>query len=75
MRARVECYAGHRYPERPRAFFWEGERKEVQEIKHSWRIPGGLVFRVRVADDRCFTLTYDENTAEWNIQPDQKTVD
>ena len=29
----VECYAGHRFPERPRAFDWEGERIEVEEVE------------------------------------------
>lgn len=65
----VECYAGHRYPERPRAFVWEGARVVVEEVERRWRTPNGLAFRIRAADGRRFTLTYDEAADAWNIQP------
>jgi hypothetical protein len=68
MGAAVECYAGHRYPERPRAFLWEGERVAVEEVERSWRTPVGPVFRVRAADGRGFTLAYDEAADSWDIQ-------
>ena len=64
----VECYAGHRYPERPRAFLWEGKRVAVEAVEHSWRTPSGPAFRVRTADGRRFTLVYDEATDAWDIQ-------
>lgn len=67
--ATVECYAGTRYPERPRAFPWEGERLEVVAIEHRWRTPTGIAFRVRVADGRRFTLAYDEAGDTWSIKP------
>jgi hypothetical protein len=69
MDDRVECYAGHRYPERPCAFHWQGERVVVEEIEHTWRTPAGPVFRVRVADGRRFTLAYDEAADDWDVQP------
>jgi hypothetical protein len=65
----VECYAGHRYPERPRAFRWEGERVTVAEVERSWRTPAGPVFCVRTADSRRFTLAYREASDDWDIQP------
>jgi len=65
----VECYAGHRYPERPRTFLWEGGRMVVEKVERSWRTPAGLAFRVRTADDRCFTLTYDEAADAWDVRP------
>jgi hypothetical protein len=65
----VECYAGHRYPERPRAFLWQGERLVVEEVERRWRTPEGLGFRVRAADGRRFTLAYDEVTNAWDVQP------
>jgi hypothetical protein len=68
MGAAVECYAGHRYPERPRAFLWEGERMLVAEVERTWRTPAGPVFRVHAADGRCFTLAYDEAADSWDIQ-------
>jgi len=65
----VECYAGYHYPERPRAFLWEGERMVVEEIEQQWRTPSGPAFRVRTAAGRRFTLVYDEAADEWNIRP------
>lgn len=65
----VECYAGYRYPERPRVFLWEGERVEVEGIEQSWRTPTGPVFHVHAADGRRFTLAYDETTDEWDVRP------
>jgi hypothetical protein len=67
--ATVECYAGYRYPERPRAFVWEGERKEVEAIKRRWHTPAGPAFLVRTGDGRHFTLAYDEAADTWDIQP------
>jgi hypothetical protein len=64
----VECYAGHRYPERPRAFLWEGERVAVEEVERSWRTPAGPVFRVRTVGGRHFTLAYDEAADSWDIR-------
>ncbi len=68
-RTEVECYAGYRYPERPRFFPWKGVRVEVEEIEQSWRTPDGPAFRVRAAGGRRFTLAYDETAAEWDIRP------
>lgn len=65
----VECYAGYRYPERPRAFLWEGERVEVTEVERQWRTPIGPTFYVRTLDGRHFTLTYDEAADTWDVQP------
>ncbi len=65
----VECYAGYRYPERPRAFSWRGERVEVEKVERQWRTPSGPAFRVRTADGRRFTLAYDEAADEWSVQP------
>jgi len=65
----VACYAGGRYPERPRAFSWEGKQLEVEEIERQWRTPDRLVFHVRTADGRRFALTYREAADAWNIHP------
>ena len=65
----VECYAGTRYPERPRAFLWEGERVTVEAVERQWRTPAGPAFRVRAANGRRFTLAYDEAADAWDVQP------
>ncbi len=63
----VECYAGSGYPERPRAFLWEGQWLEVAEVEARRRTPDGLVFRVRAADGRRFILTYHERSDTWVV--------
>ncbi len=63
----VECHSGYTYAERPIAFHWEGERLEIVDIKNRWRIPGGLRFRVNVADGRVFELFYGELYDEWRV--------
>ncbi len=65
----VECYAGTCYPERPRAFVWEGEQVAVEEVERQWRTLAGPAFRVRTADSRRFTLAYDEVADDWDVQP------
>jgi hypothetical protein len=65
----VECYAGARYPERPLAFWWLGERLLVEAVERRWREPGSLVFQVRVAGDRRFILIYDEVADVWRVEP------
>jgi hypothetical protein len=68
MNATVECYASTRYPERPQAFSWDGERLVVKEVESQWRTPAGPAFRIRAVDGRRFTLAYDEAADTWDIQ-------
>jgi len=65
----VECYAGCRYPERPRAFVWEGKRMTVAEVERQWRTPDGLAFCVCTTGGCRFTLAYDETAHAWQVQP------
>ena len=71
----VECYAGYRYPERPRAFLWEGDRVTVEEVERQWHAPSGPTFHVRTTDGRCFTLAYEEAADEWSVQPCRNQLD
>ena len=63
----VECHSSYTYAERPIALYWEGKRVEIEEIIARWRIPGGIRFRVSVADGRLFELFYGELYDEWRI--------
>jgi hypothetical protein len=65
----VECYAGSRYPERPRAFTWDGQRLEVVAIVRQWRTPAGPVFDVSTTDSRRFFLSFDEAADVWQVRP------
>lgn len=69
MDTRVECYAGARYPERPRAFLYEGDWLEVAQVEGQERTPRELRFRVRVSDGRRFLLLYDEVRDAWQVRP------
>ncbi len=68
MTATVECYAGTRYPERPRAFVHDGERLAVTAIERQERTPDGLRFRVRGSDGGRYLLAYDERRDAWDVQ-------
>jgi hypothetical protein len=64
----VECYAGSAYPERPKAFQWEGQRYEVLEILNQRREPDGIGFLVRCKpDERRFDLFYSSVEDQWRI--------
>jgi len=64
----VSCYAGARYPERPRAFLWQGRWLAVRAVESRWRTPQGPIFRVRTGDNRRFTLAYQEVADLWTIR-------
>lgn len=67
--AKVRCYAGSAYPERPESFEWEGTEKSVTEILRRWRTPETLGFRVRTIDDMTFDLIYDLRSDQWTVIP------
>ena len=46
----VECYAGYRGEETPRALFFGARRLEVVEIIDRWLSPEHLYFKLRTVD-------------------------
>jgi hypothetical protein len=65
--ARVECYSGSRYGERPLSFLAAHRRYVVKEVEESWRTTAGLHFRVRTDDDEVYELAYDEQADQWHV--------
>ncbi|MEJ2598439.1 MAG: hypothetical protein P8Z00_08910 [Anaerolineales bacterium] len=65
----VECHSGSTYAERPAAFYWQGQRLEVESILARWRTPTARCFRVLTRGQRIFELQYDESADTWHIQP------
>ncbi len=63
----VECYAGHRGEEEPRAFTLGSTRFPVVEILDRWIAPDHRYFKVKVEDGRGFVLRYDEASGEWEL--------
>lgn len=65
--ANVECRSDAAYAERPLAFTWRGERREVAQVLDRWRSPAGKGFRLRTHDGGVFKLFYDEDQDAWQI--------
>lgn len=68
MPIRVECYAGYRGEERPRAFFTGDRPIEVSDVLDRWRTPDCRGFRVRGDDGRVYILEQDVSTGEWELK-------
>lgn len=67
LKLRVECYAGHRGEEEPRAFTLGERRFAVVEILDRWLDPAHRYFKVKVDDGRRFILRHDSVSAEWEL--------
>jgi len=67
MPIRVECYAGHRGEEEPRAFTLGERRFAVLEILDRWLEPRHRYFKVKVDDGRQFILRHDSASGEWEL--------
>lgn len=65
MKIRVECYAGFRGEQEPRAFTLGERRFEVIEILDRWLDPPHRTFKVSVEDKRMFLLRQDAESGEW----------
>lgn len=67
MKIRVECHAGHRGEEEPRAFTLGETRFAVLEILDRWMAPEHRYFKVKVEDGRTFVLRHDNASGEWEL--------
>ena len=63
----VECRSEVAYAERPIALYWLGQRLSVTEVLATWRIPGGVRFRVCTEGSQVFELDYDEADDAWKV--------
>lgn len=64
--AKVWCYSGHFYAERPQFFLWEGKVQRVEKVEKTWLEPGERHFCVHTAAG-LFELCYHEPDDEWSI--------
>jgi hypothetical protein len=65
--ARVRCYAGTSYPERPTAFEWQGIWLEVVEVLRSAHTLEGMVFDVVTGDGQKYHLEWREAGDFWLV--------
>ncbi len=63
----VECYAGYRGEQEPRALVIEGRRLAVEEIVSRSIEPAGRRFGVRCTDGRRYQLFHEEATGVWRL--------
>ncbi len=64
---RVECYAGHRGEEEPRAFWLGEQRVEVVELLDRWLSPQHRYFKVKGEDGDIYILRHDERRDDWTV--------
>jgi len=67
MNIRVECHAGYRGEEEPRAFTLGERRFAVLEVLDRWLDPEHRYFKVKVDDGRMFVLRHDTASAQWEL--------
>jgi len=67
MQIRVQCYAGHRGEEEPRAFDLGDRRLEVVEIIDRWLAPDHRYFKVQDAQGDLYILRNDVVADRWEL--------
>jgi len=61
----VECYAGYRGDESPRALIIEGQRYQVKDVLQQWQEPEGRYFKLRFSDGGECIVRQDAATGSW----------
>ena len=67
LRIAVECHAGHRGEETPRAFSLGGRRVEVAEVVDRWLAPDHRYFKVTASDGHTYILRHDPERGWWEL--------
>ena len=63
----VECYAGHRAEQTPRALVLGGRRVAVAEVIDAWLAPDYRYFKLRGADGDTYLVRHDERSNTWEL--------
>jgi hypothetical protein len=64
----VECYAGHTYPQRPVAFWWQGQRLVVTAVRGEAHLPDGKRFVVETTGEQVFEINYNQIQDTWIVR-------
>ena len=67
MRVVVECYAGWRAEETPRALRFGERRVAVVEVIDRWLGPDPRYFKVRGDDGAVYVVRYDAESDDWEL--------
>jgi hypothetical protein len=63
----VECYAGYRGEQTPRAFTIGERRIDVSEVVDAWLAPDHRYFKVKDAEGQTYVLRHDVPADEWEL--------
>lgn len=63
----VECYAGHRGEQTPRALIVGDRRIAVAEVLDAWLAPDYRYFKLRDADGNTYLVRHDEGLNTWEV--------
>ena len=67
LKIRVECYAGHRGEQTPRALILGDRRIDVAEVVDAWLAPEYRYFKLRGADGDTYLVRHDEQSNTWEL--------
>lgn len=67
MRIEVECYAGYRGEETPRAIRFRSRRVAVVEVLDRWLAPDHRYFKLRGQDGGLYLIRHDVAGLEWEL--------
>ncbi len=63
----VECYAGYRGEQTPRAFTLAGQRRSVTSVLDCWLSPDHRYFKVVADDGDTYILRHDTVAERWEL--------
>lgn len=63
----VDCYAGHRGEETPRAFTLGGRSIAVAEVVDRWLAPDHRYFKVTGEDGNTYVLRHEVGQERWEL--------
>ena len=63
----VNCYAGYRGEQTPRAFLLQNDSYRVDEVLDSWLAPAHRYFKVLADDGRVYILRHDPGRDRWEL--------
>ena len=75
MKLKVDCYAGYRGEQEPRAFALGERRLKVMSILDRWLAPDHRYFKVAASDGDTYVLRHDEESGEWTLGAFRKGTD
>lgn len=63
----VECYAGHRGEETPRAFTLGERRVAVGQVIDCWLAPEHRYFKIKAVDGHVYIIRHDPRADRWEL--------